>query len=141
MSGAIPESESTSGDGHMHCTVGEPPTKKAKGLSKILSKRLGGGGSGVGSSLTTHEKIKQELDQYLCHPQLDMENSPLEWWKSEQSRYPRLAKLARRYLCVCATSVASERVFSCAGQIVSDQRSSLKPDKVDNLVFLARNLK
>ncbi len=85
--------------------------------------------------------VKQELDQYLLHPQLPMEESPLEWWMHKHSRHPWLAKVAGKYLCVCATSVQSERVFSCAGHIVSDHRSSLKPDKVDALVFLARNLK
>ena len=38
-------------------------------------------------------------------------------------------------------AVPSERIFSIAGQIVSDRRSALKPDRVDKLVFLARNLK
>ena len=60
----------------------------------------------------------------------------------EQSWYPRLAKLARKYLRICATSVPSKHVFSCAGWIVSDQRAKLlEPDKVDIMVFLARNLK
>ena len=116
----------------------EPPKKKSKGLSKILGNRLG---TTARIGLTRQEKIKQELDQYLAHPQLDVEDSPLEWWKVEHSRYPQLAKLAHKYLCLCATSVPSERVFSCAGQIMSDHRSSLKPDRVNDLVFLARNLK
>ena len=114
--------------------MSESPRKKPKGLSKILAKRIGTT-SRIG--LTTEEKIKQELDQYLSHPQLEMEDSPLDWWKVEHSWYPWLAKLARKYLCICATNVPSEHVFSCAGQIESDQRSSLKPDKVDMLVFLA----
>ena len=136
----VPDSEGgpSSASGDDGSSASEPPRKKPKGLSKILAKRLGTT-SRIG--LTTEEKIKQELDQYLSHPQLEMEDSPLDWWKVEHSRYPRLAKLARKYLCICATSVPSERVFSCAGQIVSDERSSLKPDKVDMLVFLARNLK
>ena len=59
-----------------------------------------------------------------------VEENPLNWWKVENQRYPTLAKLAQKYLCVCATSVPSKRIFSIAGQIVSDRRSALKPDKV-----------
>ncbi|KAG8226166.1 hypothetical protein J437_LFUL007403 [Ladona fulva] len=37
--------------------------------------------------------------------------------------YPRLSKLAKKHLAVVATSVPSERVFSKAGQIISERRS------------------
>ena len=47
-------------------------------------------------------------------------------------------QLARRYLCICAASVPSERVFSAGGNIVTN---SLKPARADQHVFLATNLK
>ena len=71
---------------------------------------------------------------------LGAEEDPLHWWKNNEPRYPLLANVARKYLCICATSTASERVFSTAGQVVSSRRSLLKPAKVDMLVFLAKNL-
>ena len=116
-----------------------PPNKKSKGLSKILSHCLSD--LVIQQQLSPQQKIKQEIDQYLTHPQLDISEDPLEWWKSESIRYPVLAKLARKYLCICATSVPSERVFSCGGNIVCDKRTCLKPERVDHLVFLAQNLK
>ena len=48
-----------------------PPTKKAKGLSKVLSHCLG---KSTSTALTPHQHVKQELDQYLSHPQLDVED-------------------------------------------------------------------
>lgn len=45
-----------------------------------------------------------------------------------------------KYLCVSATSAPSERLFSTGGNIVTCTRSSLKPAKVNMLVFLAKNL-
>ena len=59
-----------------------PAAKKPKGLSKILGKRLG---STATIGLTPQEKIKQELDCYLSHPQLEMEENPLNWWKAEHT--------------------------------------------------------
>jgi len=59
------------------------------------------------------------LDQCLSHPQIDVEASILGWWKNEAVRYPNKAKFARKYLCLCATSIAAE----CAGHIVSDRRT------------------
>uniref|UniRef100_A0A3B1IEW9 BED-type domain-containing protein n=1 Tax=Astyanax mexicanus TaxID=7994 RepID=A0A3B1IEW9_ASTMX len=43
-------------------------------------------------------------------------------------------------LCIPGTSVAAERVFSTAGDIVTAQRSSLTPEHVDQLLFLQKNL-
>jgi hypothetical protein len=50
-------------------------------------------------------------------------------------------KLARKTLPVPATSIASERVFSRSGQVVSDRRNRLKPEHTEMLVCLSLNLK
>ena len=117
----------------------ELPAKKSKGLNSILGKCLDATSR---IPLNHEEKVTQELKQYLSHSKLDMEDSPLLWWNVEETRYPHLAILARKFLCVCvcATSVPSERVFSCGGKIVTDRRTALKPDRVDQLIFLALNV-
>ncbi len=48
-------------------------------------------------------------------------------------------ELSLKYLCIPATSCASERVFSKAGEILSAKRSNLKPKNVNNLIFLNYN--
>ena len=93
------------------------------------------------STLSISEKVKRVIDMYLQYPTLDIDESPLDWWKLECKQMPLLSVLACKYLSLCATSVSSERVFSIAGHLVSKKRSSLKPDKVNNIIFLAKNLK
>ena len=85
------------------------------------------------------DQFKRELEIYLQYPSLDIDESPLQWWKLECKRLPLLSIAARKYLCVCATSVTSERVFSIGGQVVNSRRSCLKPHKVNSLIFLAKN--
>lgn len=77
---------------------------------------------------------------YLQTTEVDSDADPLEWWRCHQANFPRVAKLARQYLCIPATSAPSERVFSTGGNIVTCHRAALKPDAVDRLVFLAQNL-
>ena len=125
----------SSNDAAIHSEPQPPPTKKAKGLSKILGQCLGNSSS---AALSAEQKVKQELDQHLSHPHLDVEESLMEWWKTESTRYPLVAQLARKYLSLCETSVPPEHVFSCEGNI---KRTCLKPDRVDSLVFLALNMK
>ena len=50
--------------------------------------------------------------------------------------YPNVAKVTRKYLCTLATSVPSELLFSKAGELVSQKRSSIKPKNVDMMLFL-----
>lgn len=91
------------------------------------------------SSLTDAEKVKSEIEMYTHFPNLDVELSPLEWWKANSQQFPLLQQVARKYLSICATSMSSERVFSKGGNIVTG-RVQLKPEKVDQLIFLAQNM-
>ena len=63
--------------------------------------------------------VQKETSRYLNLPDLNPEKDPLSWWKDEVKHFPMLARLARKYLYACATSVPSERVFSKAGYIAN----------------------
>ena len=85
-------------------------------------------------------RVSKEIDRYLQAPQQGSTEDPLEWWKANAISYPALSRLSKKYLCISATSSASECLFSTAGNVVTKKRSLLKPEKVDMLVFLAKNL-
>lgn len=91
-------------------------------------------------TLSLHQTIEAELSSYLVSPMLDSEGNPLEWWRKHHVYFPTLSKVAKKYLCIPATSSPSERVFSSGGNIVTCLRSCLKPEKVNMLVFLSKNL-
>lgn len=82
-----------------------------------------------------------ELAAYLMETPLSLHGDILQYWRDNSNRYPKLSVLAQKYLCIPATSVPSESVFSTAGHIVNKKRASLDPDTVDILVFLSRNWK
>ncbi len=84
------------------------------------------------------DRFNIEISRYVGESPTS--DSPIEWWRNNQARYPLLSQLARRYLIIPATSVPCERVFSTAGYIVSEKRSCLLPENVNKLVFLAENL-
>nr|XP_024661555.1 zinc finger BED domain-containing protein 1-like [Maylandia zebra] len=92
------------------------------------------------TGLTEKETVEKELEKYLLAPDADSEMDPLEWWKINNRSFPRVSCLAKRYLCIPATSSPSERVFSTGGNIVTCHRAALKPEAVDRLVFLSHNL-
>lgn len=82
---------------------------------------------------------EEELRRYISVQSTGLMNSPLLWWKGNESVYPRLAQIAAERLVIQATSVASERLFSAAGLLVSNRRSSLDPKNVNMLLFLNKN--
>ncbi|XP_048014366.1 zinc finger BED domain-containing protein 4-like [Megalobrama amblycephala] len=86
------------------------------------------------------DSAKTEMEQYLRDAS-KLQSGPLAWWKQNSDRYPKLAFAAKHLLCVPATSTPSERIFSKAGYIVNKTRSSLLPENVDKLIFLAHNMK
>ena len=83
---------------------------------------------------------QEETDDFLRIQPLSSDENCLQWWKKNAERFPTIAKVAKRYLCIPATSVPAERVFSTAGLIINEKRSSLLPENSDMLIFLNKNL-
>jgi len=65
----------------------------------------------------------------------------LAWWKENLYQFPKLATLARQVFAIPSSSAASERSFSAAGCTVSERRTALSPDTVDNILFVHSNNK
>ncbi|XP_069105881.1 E3 SUMO-protein ligase ZBED1-like [Argopecten irradians] len=82
---------------------------------------------------------EQEVQRYLVEDAGG--NTGLDWWKEKEIFYPRVAKVAKKFLAIPASSVPSERVFSLAGNIVRKKRSQLSPENVDKMIFLHKNSK
>jgi hypothetical protein len=82
-----------------------------------------------------------ELQNYTHSPTVKESEDPLLWWRVNGCNFPVLSRLAQKYLSMCATSAASERLFSISGNLVTSRRSSICPERVNKLVFLACNLK
>ncbi|CAH1432124.1 unnamed protein product [Lactuca virosa] len=77
-----------------------------------------------------------QLHVYLLEPRPKRTFSVnmLDFWKAQQYRYPKLAKLAMDILSVPVSTVAYESAFSLGGRILNEYRSSMKPDVVEALV-------
>ena len=66
----------------------------------------------------------------------EYDNNPLSFWKKQKDFINMLSNIAKSLLVIPASSAESERHFSIAGQIVTEQRSLLDPDTVEALVVL-----
>ncbi|KAJ8877603.1 hypothetical protein PR048_022058 [Dryococelus australis] len=65
--------------------------------------------------------------------------TPCDFGFPKRNHMPELHLLASKYLCISATSVPSERVFSKTVQFQSARRNRLSPKIVDPIVFLNSN--
>jgi len=83
------------------------------------------------------QEINIECDRYTGKRCANRESDPLKWWPANASCYPTISVLAQKNLCIPATLVPSERVFSVAGLTVSRLRNSLASSTVDSLIFLS----
>jgi len=83
---------------------------------------------------------KKENDDEDDEEEEEVINNILVWWKVHENEFPHLAELARKYLCIGATSVSCERVFSKSGWIVSKRRSCLSDKNVGILTFISCNM-
>lgn len=82
----------------------------------------------------------RELEQYINEDYVDRKSDPLLWWSNRKMLYPRVYKYALKRLCIVATSVPCERIFSATGQIINERRTLLTSKKVSSLIFLHNNM-
>lgn len=97
-------------------TEPEPPKKKTLGSFFKRAK--------PSSATSGKDQLATELSTYLQMADAVSESDPLAWWKEHEQMFPNLRNLAKKYLCVPATSSPSERVFSTSGNIVTCNRAS-----------------
>lgn len=86
-----------------------------------------------------NSSLECELSLYDTLPLCSFDENPLLWWKQHQNMFPSLSFLARRYLTIPATSVPCERVFSTAGNVITQKRSSLIGANAEALIMMAQN--
>ncbi|KAJ4732837.1 Zinc finger BED domain-containing protein DAYSLEEPER [Rhynchospora pubera] len=78
-----------------------------------------------------------ELEKYLQEKPIDTDEENfdiLQYWKQNCGLYPTLAKMARDFLSVQASSVASESAFSTAGRLTDHLRTSMNSETIECLV-------
>lgn len=67
---------------------------------------------------------------------LDFAHQPLSFWRQYKDKYPLLSVFAARYLGICSSSVASERLFSQAKRVIDNERSRLDTEMGEKMVLL-----
>ena len=108
------------------------PSQEVRGVAKRLGEVRGEG---------------RELELYLALPVSEAEtdlllSNPsdlLIWWKNNECRFPKLAKMAKQYLAAPASTAGVERVFSAAGRMHTDLRKSMKDSTVEHSLFASFN--
>ncbi|XP_029994695.1 zinc finger BED domain-containing protein 4-like [Sphaeramia orbicularis] len=81
-----------------------------------------------------------EVGKYLQEPFIPRSADPLAYWKERAVVFPHLHKLSNKFLCIPATSVPCERVFSKAGEVITKKRNRLHPSTAEKIIFLNKNL-
>lgn len=99
---------------------------------------------GIGSSNepiqeVESDPVEEEISRYRCEPRVRNDINILEWWKQRKDIYPILSKIARFYLGISATSVATERVFSAGGNVITKLRMSMTDEHANQLIFISKN--
>ncbi|XP_028312500.1 zinc finger BED domain-containing protein 1-like [Gouania willdenowi] len=112
--------------------VALPPSQMKSDTKNTMMLLLG---DNYSSSYATDTEA--QVDYYLrdIAPSLDI--NPLDWWRVNAPRFPKLAKLAKHYLCIPGVSLPS--LLSDAGQLFATMRTKISPDHVDMLIFVNRN--
>ena len=91
------------------------------------------------SSDTNTNNLDAIMENYLREPRINRTSNIFADWSCSQ--FPALEPAARKYLSAPPTSVASDQLFSAAGQLYADRRSNLAGENAEKLLFLAYNIR
>ena len=122
--------------------IEEPRRKKKKksALMKLIENKFQSENEQTSDKTTFKDIVQSELLRYKTEPSISVDQPPLHWWSTHQHLYPNVGELAHQYLCMVATSVPSEQLFSTAGNVISVKCTGLLSENVEKLIFLHDNL-
>ena len=111
-----------------------PPTSGFSAFSSFVAIQAGGTSNVDEVDEDMDEdapNILSEVEKYLAMPAMPSSRNgkdtcPLEWWAGHQYEIPHLAKMARQFLALPASSAGCERLFSAAGSQHDDLKKNVK---------------
>ncbi len=112
----------------------EPPLKKFRHLSKMVSKQLS-------KKKDTLSNSTEEVDLFI---EQRNKNGPqqinaLDYWVKCESMFPTLSKVACDIAVVPASSAPIERIFSTAGDSCFGKRNRLTSTNLEREVLIKKN--
>jgi hypothetical protein len=126
-------------DGHRTDIVADAPSPVV--LSPSARTRATHSPAQAQSQISSQPNLESEMDAYLKEDKLDMRVDLLSWWKTVGSlKYPRVAKMARQYLGIPATSAGVERLFSKCGRAYACLSQSTKDSTLEARMFAGINV-
>ena len=90
--------------------------------------------------LNSGHTAEMMVEMYLKENIQSRHTDPLQYWKQKKVVWLPLADLASKYLSIPPSSAASERLFSSAADVISQERNRLLPEKAEMLLFLKKNM-
>jgi hypothetical protein len=110
----------------------------ASSVSVSIGTSSGGYGSYAKKRRTADRDadVVEEFVRYFNAPLAEVGTNALSFWKTNQFHYPVLSAMAKDYLTIQASSVASERAFSSGTDLVTADRCSLGGDTIEKTQFL-----
>jgi hypothetical protein len=83
---------------------------------------------------------KDEFNHYTSDiPQVPIMTNPLHWWKQNESTFPTLAEVAKKFLAIPASQASTERAFSTSGNIITKKRTRMSSEILEMLVLFHKN--
>jgi hypothetical protein len=95
-------------------------------------------GSSLWRKVYKKRKINEseEINEYFNLAQEPESTQLIDWWKTHESIFPCLSNFAFDILCIPATSVPSEQIFSKAGDLIRKKRNKLSENSIRSLMCL-----
>ena len=87
-------------------------------------------------STAASQPVPVDDPDWEVEPSVPVYSNPLQWWKENEVKFPRISRLAKRILNIPATEAPAERIFSVGGECISKKRGALKDDTASDLIFL-----
>ena len=117
--------------------IDKPVRKKTKFL--LMACDGGESGDSVGGTESGDGVCDavNEMNRYAKENTLKPDADILQWWFENRKLYPCMSVLARKYLCIQATSTTAERAMSLLGNIVTKKRICLTDENVKILTYLS----
>ena len=116
----------------------EPPRKKYRSMEEQFQDPDDNSGIDASGTFGSTTLKNDELDKYLNMGIEDVHKipNPLPFWKLNERKFPCLSLIARRLFCIPVTLAAVERSFSAAGLAITERRSSLDPQTLNDILLV-----